>query len=57
MELGSRVTGARIFSLADISASFGRSPPLGSSLVAGDLANGATSCGELEEVSRFRRVG
>jgi len=56
MELRERVTRARIVTLANISGSFGVSPPLGGSLVASQLGHGGTTGGELEEFTRGRRV-
>jgi hypothetical protein len=56
VELGGRVTGARIFSLTNISGSFRCSPPFGGSLVAGQLGVGDAASWELEEVASVRGV-
>jgi len=56
MELGKRVTRARIVTLTDISGSVGISPELGGSRVASQLGHGGTTGGELEELTRGRRV-
>lgn len=56
VELRERVTWAGVFSLANISGSLGRSPPLGGSLVAGQLRDSGTTGGEFEELAGFRLV-
>ena len=56
MELGGRIAGAGIFSLTNISGSLRGSPPLGGSLVAGQLGIGNTTGWKLEEVAGVRRV-
>lgn len=56
VELGKRVTWARIISLANIGASLGCGPPLGGSLVASQLGHGGTAGGEFEKVARVGGV-
>lgn len=56
MELRERVTRARVSSLTNISGSLGGSPPLGGSLVAGQLRDSGTTSGELEELAGLRLV-
>lgn len=55
MELGKRVTRARIVTLTDIGGSVGISPELGGSRVASQLGHGSTTGGELEEFALGRR--
>lgn len=56
MELRGGVTRARILSLTNVSASFGRSPPLGGSFVAGQLCCSPIASRELEEVAGVRGI-
>jgi len=52
MELGKRVTWARIIPLAHISGSVGVGPELGGTRVASQLGHGSTTGGELKEFIR-----
>ena len=56
MELGGRVTRAGILSLTNVSAPFGRSPPLGGSFVASQLGGSTITGGKLKEVSGVRGI-
>jgi len=56
MELGKRVTRARIVSLADIGGSVRVSPELGGASVASQLGHGGTTGGEVEEAARCGRM-
>jgi hypothetical protein len=56
VELGKRVTRARIFSLTNISVSVGITPELGGARVASQLGHGGATGGELEEFASLRRI-